>query len=267
MSIPLFLTASVSTRGMIGADFSAAAREAMYLETLRYYGHEVLERDPAQRLIFAENSGWNLGALAAKLAPALASRIEWEALDPSHFDISRGKGYNEILLMNEALAKLESSSRGLASFMKVTGRYPVYNLRYFMRAAERWLAQGGVFYGDMKDHQLFDWLRTGWNGHAAYAVMFATTAEFYRRELAETYRECNDATDDLIENVWYRKLIKYRGTRRGVALRFGREPVCGGVQGSNLNAITFAKSNRSLKSRAIRGVGNVIRTATPWFWF
>ena len=40
--LPILMTASVSTRGMIGADFSDAEREKMYLETLAYYIKEFI---------------------------------------------------------------------------------------------------------------------------------------------------------------------------------------------------------------------------------
>lgn len=268
MRLPLLLTASVSTRGMVGADFNASEREQMYLETLRFYGREILSADAEQPLVFAENSGWDLKAMAAKLPPELARRIEWIAVDPSRCDISRGKGYNEILLIDSAVRQ-SSAIAAAGAFLKVTGRYPVFNLRYFLRSARDFLAAGGAFYGDMKDHRVFDWLRTGWNGHAAYTVLFGTTVDFWRRRLADSYQACNDYTDDLIENVWYRLLVGYRHKQSSdrVSLRFRREPVCGGVQGSNLAAITFAKSNRSLKSRCIRFVGNAIRLLTPWFWF
>ena len=262
LELPLLLTASVSTRGMVGADFGDEDRERMYLETLRFYGQEVLARDPGQRLVFAENSGWDLKAMAAKLPSELASRIRWVAVDPARFDISRGKGYNEILLINEVVKLLGPR------FLKLTGRYPIYNIRYFLRAAKRHFACGGSFYGDMKDHRLFDWLRTGWNGHAAYTVLFATTAEFYQKHLASSYADCNDYTDNWIECVWYRILSPFRGRKAsGVSLRFRREPVCGGLQGSNLAAKSFNKRNDSLRAKGQRFVGNCIRWFLPWFWF
>ena len=37
IKLPILMTASVSTRGMAGADFSDEEREKMYLETLGFY--------------------------------------------------------------------------------------------------------------------------------------------------------------------------------------------------------------------------------------
>lgn len=178
--------------------------------------------------------------------------------------------------------------------MKVTGRYPIYNLPRFLKEAEAWIAKGGRYYGDMKDHKVFDRLckdTNKWNGHAAYTVLFATTVEFYKEKLAESYRDCNDYTNQWIEVVWYRILAPYRngkgepcrggervevsGVRRGsergvgngVKLRLPVEPVCGGFQGSERQTVMASQSNESAKAKLARFVGNCIRTFMPWFWF
>ena len=62
--LPLLMTASVSTRGMKGACFSDEQREQMYLETLRYYLETLPEDQP---IVFADNSGWNLGQFRSRL--------------------------------------------------------------------------------------------------------------------------------------------------------------------------------------------------------
>lgn len=265
--LPILMTASVSTRGMKGADFSDSEREGMYLGALEYY---LKTLEPERRIVFAENSGWDLAAMRTKLKVP-AERVEWISVNPAKCDITRGKGYNEILLMNEAVAK-SASIREAGAFMKVTGRYPVYNLPRYLRAAERFFAKGGRFYGDIKDHKVFDWLFPNntkkWNGHAAYTILFASTVGFYNEKLAGSYVDCNDYTDDWIENIWFRILKTYRGQENcGVRLRLPVEPVCGGLQGSLAQTLVFSKNNESMKAKAIRLVGNCIRTFTPWFWF
>lgn len=269
--LPVLLTASVSTRGMKGADFTDAEREAMYLATLAHYLGALEGSVP---LVFAENSGWDLGAFRGRLRErvgAAADRVEFIAVDPSIGDQSRGKGYNEILLMNDAVGR-SSAIAAAGAFLKVTGRYPVYNLPDYLAAAGRHFAAGGAYYGDIKDHRVFDVLfphnTKKWNGHAAYTVVFATTLGFYDRYLRDSWRDCNDYTDDWIENVWFRILKPFRGRREsGVVLRFAREPVCGGLQGSSAQTFAFSKSNTSFKARLARLVGNAIRLFTPWFWF
>ena len=271
MKMPILLTASVSTRGMKGADFSDAEREQMYLAALECYLKDLSIGNP---IVFGENSGWNLedfkNKLIAKVGDA-ANKVEFISVDPSISDQSRGKGYNEILLMNDVISR-SSVIKESGCFMKATGRYPIYNIGYYLANAENYFAQGGQYYGDIKDHRVFDFLFPNntkkWNGHAAYTVIFATTLQFYNQLLRESYKDCNDYTDDWIENVWYRILSKYRGKKdSGVILRFNREPICGGMQGSSVETIAFSKSNMSAKAKLARLVGNCIRIFTPWFWF
>lgn len=265
--LPILMTASVSTRGMKGACFDDEAREAMYLEAMRFY----LKALPEYPLVFAENSGWDLGAMRKKV-PEAEGRVEWIGLDPNDFDISKGKGYNESILITQAIEK-SAAIREAGAFMKVTGRYPIYNLRHFLKIGDKFIfEQGGKFYSDFKDHKVFDWLFPNntkkWNGHKAYTVIFACTNEFYNAELGPKYVECNDYTDDWIENVWFRVLKPYRGKKgTGVKLRFDIEPVCGGMQGSTATTIAFSQSNQSFKARLALFVGNCIRIFTPWFWW
>ena len=270
--LPILLTASVSTRGMVGADFSNATREKMYLESLKFYCDGILAADKERRLIFAENSGWDLEKFKCNIPSQLISQIEFISVDPKFFDISRGKGYNEIILINKAI-ELSDSIREAHAFMKVTGRYPVYNIARYLNKAEDFIFNtGGKFYGDIKDHKVYDFLfphnTAKWNGHAAYTVLFATSVDFYCKNLAPLYSECNDYQGRWIECVWYDVLSKYRGMHdSGVSLRFDREPVCGGLQGSAAQTIAFSKQNQSLKSRIMRFAGNCIRVLLPSFWF
>lgn len=273
--LPILLTASVSTRGMKGACFSDKERENMYIDTLGVYCREILAKDPKREIVFADNSGWNLTHIRESVPERFRDRIEFISLSPDDFDNSKGKGYNESILMTRAIAK-SRAIRERGAFFKVTGRYPVYNLTHFLAAAEKHIGRGGKFYGDIKDHGLYDFIfktllrkpeRT-WNGHAAYTVLFAAMVDFYMTELWPLYDQCNDYEGRCIEDVWFGVLGKYRGAKNcGVSLRFDREPVCGGLQGSSGDTISFSKDNASFKSKVMRLAGNFIRTFAPWFWF
>lgn len=137
--LPILMTASVSTRGMKGACFTDDERERMYLNALSYY----LLALPDAKIVFAENSGWNLEDFARKLPEECRRRlgdVEFISLPIDLFDNSRGKGYNETIIMHEAV--LRSNFIGEAGqFFKVTGRYPIYNLGYFLCKAEKALAK------------------------------------------------------------------------------------------------------------------------------
>ena len=271
IKLPILMTASISTRGMAGADFSDEERERMYLDAIGFYARDLLAKDEDRKLVFVENSGWNLEHFRAKIDNKFDFQMEFIALDPKDFDVSKGKGYNELILINQAIDRSRVLS-DVGAFMKVTGRYPIYNLLHFLQEAEVFIGKGGVFYGDMKDHKVYDFLfpsnTAKWNGHAAYTVLFATTIDFYKTRLGPLYDRCNDYAGHWIECVLYEVLKQYRGKRgSGVSLRFDREPICGGLQGSMSQTIAFCKNNQSLKSFLMRGVGNFIRTFMPWFWF
>ena len=269
--LPILMTASVSTRGMQGADFTDAEREAMYIATLKYYLETILAADADRRIVFVDNSGWDIERIIKQIPNSAKTQIEFLSLDVKDFDISKGKGYNETILINQAIG-LSSALKTAGAFLKVTGRYPIFNLAYYLEDSEKFIANGGQYYGDVKDHKIYDWLfpanTAKWNGHAAYTVLFATTISFWEKRLAGLLPKINDYTGDWIECVWYQELVKHRADRdRRVRLRFRREPVCGGMQGSFASTFAFSKSNNSVKSRIMRFVGNCIRTFTPWFWF
>lgn len=269
--LPILMTASVSTRGMRGADFSDPEREAMYIETIKYYVSALLKNDPERKIVFVDNSGWDLGRIKAQMQDMPAERVEFISLDVKDFDVSKGKGYNETILINQAIER-SHIIRSASAFLKVTGRYPIFNIGYYLCEADAFIGSGGQFYGDIKDHKLYDILfpgKTGkWNGHAAYTVLFATTVDFWKEHLFGLLPKINDYTGDWIECVWYRELIRWRYSKdERVRLRFRREPICGGLQGSICDTFAFSKDNNSLKTRIMRFIGNCIRTVTPWFWF
>ena len=74
--LPVLMTASISTRGMKGACFTDMEREDMYAEALSYYIQHLLSHDTSQRIVFAENSGWDLRSLKQKLPTYDKSRME-----------------------------------------------------------------------------------------------------------------------------------------------------------------------------------------------
>lgn len=101
---PLFLTASVDTRGMKGDKFSSTERERMYVDTLNYYVTLFHNLKKRQSIVFAENSGWDLDVLKQKVRRSDFIDIEYISLDFTLFDQSKGKSYNELLMMQLAIS-------------------------------------------------------------------------------------------------------------------------------------------------------------------
>lgn len=207
MRLPILMTASVSTIGMKGACFTDEERENMYVGALAYYATSILPKHSEQRIVFVENSGWDLNALAAKLNKRLngydESRMKFISLASEDFDISRGKGYNEMLLINKSAqeSKFIGESGG---FFKVTGRYPIYNLDYFVSTASKRIYDKGYdMYCDIKDHKLYDWLRLGWNGHSFECRLFGVTTTYWNEQFAKHYVDCNDYEGRLMESIMF----------------------------------------------------------------
>lgn len=264
--VPLLMTASVSTRGMKGACFSDEEREQMYVEALSFYIRELLREDNQQTIVFAENSGWPLEALRKKLPDYPLNRIEFISLNPKDFDISQGKGYNEMLMINQVVAQSQCIQQ-VGSFFKVTGRYPIYNIVYFLRQANHHLHDKNcALYCDTKDHKLYDWLHLGWNGHSFECRLFGAKKDWYLTHMAPAYVLCNDYNGNCMESVIFSLLTTYRGGQN-VITRFRREPHFGGLEGSNVSAFIFSKQQDSWKGKLKRLVGNAIRILMPWFKF
>lgn len=278
------MTASVSTRGMKGARFSDEEREQMYLKTILFY----LENLPAdQPIVFAENSGWDLSAFGKKVEKLAkdvedgknstirlfsppSSRVEFISVDPSICNQSRGKGYNEVLLINDAIRR-SVAIRESGAFMKVTGRYPVRNVGFFIDRAKAYYAKGGRYYGDMKDHKIYDFLFPGqtnrWNGHAAETAVFSSTVPFWNEVLAGCYAECNDYTDQWLEVVMYRRLVPFRGKKdSGVSLRYPVEPGFWDAQQGSYQRTKPIWSGRAWMGKLLRFVSNFVRKYVKWLW-
>ena len=135
--IPILLTASVDTKGMQGAKFSAPERESMYVNTLNYYINDFSKRGGQYHLVFAENSGWNKDSILSKLKNSQNVSIEYISLDADDYDISKGKSYNEMLLIDQA-TELSASINEAGCFFKLTGRYPIKNLNALLSEVERY---------------------------------------------------------------------------------------------------------------------------------
>ncbi len=273
--LPVLMTASVSTRGMKDAYYSDDEREHMYVDTLNYY-IKVLLANERQSIVFAENSGWDIEHLKGKLVAYNPNQISFLSLSPRLFDISRGKGYNELLMINMAISE-SPRIQSAGGFVKVTGRYPIYNMPYFVEKATLAIASGKVLYCDVKDHRIYDWLRLGWSGHSFYSVLYGVRNDYYWLNIGPRYRELDDYDGHLIEGMLYQLMekesvrgrSKWRGEIGGgcISARFKREPICGGLQGSRVAAWSFSTDQNDLKSRIKRFCGNCIRRLTPWIWF
>lgn len=277
--LPILMTASVSTNGMKGACFSDVERYEMYLNTLKFYINKFLISNTCKvptKLVFVENSGWDLHIFQHDLqviygSDIISSEIEFISLPPDNFDISKGKGYNELLMINLVLDKsIYIDKAGI--FFKVTGRYPILNLSQFLDTFIKALGQGCKFYCDIKNHNLYKRFGLNWNSHSFDARLWGSTVSFYNENIQNVYILCNDYDGSFVENIIFGRLNDLtrnftRTKESDIICRFSREARFGGVEGSISSAASFSKDQQSFKSKLKIIVGNFFRIFTPWFKF
>ena len=252
------MTASISTHGMKGAFFSDKEREKMYLDTIHFYTNLFRDNKIQPNLIFAENSDWDLNYIKTQVN---YPNIEYISLPASQFDISKGKGYNEFLLIDQTikLSKLLSSSNG---FIKVTGRYPILNIKYFINK----IKTTDLIYCDLKDHSLYDRIGLNWSGHSCDTRIFYINTQFYTDNLMDKYKKCNDYTGYLAESLMYDFVKTLNIKDPKIKIRFKREPIMGGIEGSPVTSAMCSNNHTSFKSKTKTIIGNCFRIFIPWLY-
>lgn len=263
--IPILLTASVDTKGMQGAKFSAPERESMYVNTLNYYISDFSKRNGKYHLVFAENSGWDKDSILSKLKKSQNVSIEYISLDADDYDISKGKSYNEMLLIDQA-SELSDAIKEAGGFFKLTGRYPIKNVYALMSEVERY--RGGYnLYCDCKDHKLYEWLHLPINGHAGECRYYAVSLSFYNQNFRGRYSELNDFEGKSVESLFLQVIRENRG-KHGVHDRFWTQAYitgCGGHTLGNKKGLFYSTDYDSSVMKFKMGLRQVLRWLLP-FW-
>ena len=266
---PLLLTASIDTRGMKGAMFAAEEREKMYVDTLNFYIKEFEKRNIHGQIVFAENSGWPKERVLQKLRTSELAEIEYIALDTDGFIQEKGKSYNELLMMDKAIRRSKLIKEA-GYFFKLTGRFPILNALDLINEAERWGESNGglLFYGDCKDHKVFDWLGMNINGHVGESRYYAVSTDFWDQHFRGCYVEMNDYDGRIVENLIL-DVIRKTKHEQGVHCRYRTQARFTGSGGHTLgNGSTFFHStdNDSLVVKTKLGIRQMIRWVLPGVW-
>ncbi len=239
----------------------------MYIRTLRFYARKLLSKSPDYTLVFADNSGWDLSRIRAAMPEQFLPQVEFLSFSSSDFDISKGKGYNEVLLITAAIARSVFLQKHRA-FLKVTGRYPVFNMRYFLDYGSREILEKGKnLYIDIKDHDVYARLGLNWCSRSADVRLFGATNVFFLENVDTQKHFLNDCEGKMLEGLMYNLIKPRMTTDRQVVYRFHREPHYGGLEGTLIPAFAFSGNQNSFKSRMKRLTGNVLRTLAPDFLF
>lgn len=260
MQYPLVMTASIDTKGMNDLSITdVSARERQYSDTLNFY----LQSGWVTEIVFIENSGYDLISFW-ELAEAYPN-VKTEVLSCSLNDFPRelGKSYGEMRLLDYVVenSKLVSQNGG---FIKVTGRFPFLNLDKLLLESEQ--RKPWVLFCDTKDHPVYDWLRNGWNGHAADTRFFIVTTEFYRKYFFGKYHELNDSKGALIEGLFF-DVIRDQHKRENIVRRFKTEPEPSGQAGHRQISIIGTNDYSGWLAKSKRRIRQLGRWFFPWFWF
>lgn len=135
MKISILMTASIDATGCSGARFSASKRLRQYKSAFRFYLKQ-LRRLKGCQLVFCENTGWDLLGFRAMVPKELQSRVKIVSLPLDGFNKWYGKTYNEMLLIDKALKMPGVFQDSDCVVIKVTGRYPIYNIQKLVEDVE-----------------------------------------------------------------------------------------------------------------------------------
>lgn len=252
---------------MKGALFTPEERESMYFETINYYVNLSHKLQRSIHIIFLENSGWNLNAFSQKIKPSPYCKIDYISLDPNYFDQTRGKSYNELLMMQLAISNNEII-KGRKQFIKLTGRIPLLNIASILAELEHRGGETLDFFGDCKDHNLYDYSGMKINGHAGESRFYAMSIDFWNSHFKDCYNQLNDYEGRSIE--WFLLNLKRKTNgQHGIIWRLRTQPHFGGKGAHYIGkgiAFFHSTDNNSPALTLKRYVRQLCRWLLPWWW-
>ena len=261
--LPLLLTATVNPNGMQDAKFTPTERAEMYRSALAFYVQELTKQKDGGVVVFAENSG-------AKLElPELPDnvKIEYLNVDLNGFDISKGKGYNEVLLILKAVRSSEFIKEA-GCFFKITGRLKLLNVRSMLDECEKRRSKGPLhFLADCKDHNLYEKLHIKVWGHVGECRYWFSDVNFFEWNIGSRYQWLNDYVRPtrLAEDLMLDVCRKTRG-KEGCYDRFRTQAILSGTGGHDIksgSAFFHSTDYDSWQLRLKCGLRQILRWCLP----
>ena len=178
------------------------------------------------------------------------------------FDNSKGKGYNEYLMIKLALERSETLHES-THFLKLTGRYPMLNIREMIGEMER-RGKDKVMMFDVKEFKLYEKLRgTSYGSRWGDSRFFLMSVDFYRKYLMDCYQEMDESIfGKYAEDYIYQLSVKYRKDK-SCSFRFRHQVQFGGQGG----AACFHEDYASFKNQAKNKLRRILRILFPNIWF
>ena len=254
-TIPILLTATVNPQGMKGANFDPEERLNMYVEALEFYVKKGL------KVVFAENSG----SVVLVSAKVIAENVEYVDVSGPEYDQSRGKGYNETILIHKAV-ECSSMIQQAGCIFKITGRLKLLNIESLMSECVK---GNQVFRADCKDHKVYEWLHMPINGHAGECRYWFASTEFFESMMWSRVNELNDyepnicLAEDLMLDV-----CRQSRAKEGCSDRFRTQARISGKGGHNLGrgwSFFYSTDNDSFALRAKCFMRQLLRWLVPWW--
>lgn len=279
MRIAILLTSTVRPQ-VAGANFSVPERMEMYRSTLQYYAETIGREYP---VVLVENSDADLSVWEEEFKDSLQleilqftppqllhgeddeeARLQRETTETEDygFDNRKGKGYNEYLMIKLALQRSQTL-RSCSHFLKITGRYPMLNIREMLGEMER-RGQGKAMMCDVKEFKLYEKLRgTSYGSRWGDSRYFLMSVDFYKGHLMDCYQEMDDRVfGKYAEDYIYHLSCKYRGDPRFI-FRFRHQVQFGGQSGAAGYPEKYASFQNQLKNKVRR----ILRILFPNVWF
>lgn len=260
--IPLLLTATVNPKGMQGACFSVSERANMYAEAVSFY----VAKDC--QVVFAENSG-EMDAVMQLLPAEVVSKVEWVNTASDEYDQSRGKGFNEVILLRECIAK-SNIIQQTECFFKLTGRLKMQNITVMLNeCTSRGSGKNLQFLADCKDHKVYEWLHMPINGHVGECRYWYASTDFFHKMMAPRVNELNDFGDHvfLAEDLMLDVCRKSRNIK-GCFDRFRTQARISGKGGHDLGkgwSFFYSTDNDSVALKVKCGLRQALRWLIPWW--
>jgi hypothetical protein len=272
MKLALLLTATVEV-AVKGGNFTTKERMEMYTSTLRYYAKTLGRSVP---IYVVENSNADLTPWTEEFEDSLDLTVfQFRPDNPAlyeGFDPSRGKGYNEYLMIKKGLVLMANTPphQSVTHFLKITGRYPMLNVRQIINeVSRRGLHRDIVYMGDIKDTKLYELIGMDTlSSHWGDSRFFMARRDFYAREMIDCYQEMNDYAEGMWAEHYFLNLSRrYRHDSRFI-FRFRTQVQFGGIGGTcSSSQIGGSSGYDSRRNRVKAGVRQVMRILFPYIWF
>ncbi len=201
----LLITGTIIPNSNFVTHTNTEQRRNEYYSSLQFYANNFQNDD----LYFLENSSYNFSddkEFEQLLSDKKITLLKFPVSDK----FNKGKGYQEFEMLDKAVDKLAD---GYDSFIKITGRYKVLNLK------------------ELTDFKYDGFIADSHKKHKVVQTnVFYVSSNFYKSHLKDLFLKADDSKGLFIEKVVYEKI--WSGKTNNKIKLFPRNPFIQGISGS-----------------------------------